>query len=358
MPINESWGVPNLPDNPRERHYVQALYHLTKTLDPTRPVIGNDGWESVATDIIGIHDYDDQPGPHREALPRGRGAAATCSSASGRADACWCSKGSTHADQPLMLTEFGGIALSREARQARGATRVARRRRTSRGAIAQLLDVVRELGMLVGFCYTQFADTYQEANGLLYADRTPKIPHCADRRRDRRRSVPLGPTASSRLRPVERRRSETPVMHKRRADEARRRAAAAVRARSRLTRRPRGASRRARPRHAPNAHLRWHPLRARMGRLRGHRQNRTFLPPPEYNPLAPTQDPAIRPRCRRALGRRGVRQPVSDACDDRARSAGARRADRAGKRRLRGRRLHAGPDGVARHACRSGTSSC
>ena len=26
------------------------------------------------------------------------------------------------------------------------------------------------------FCYTQFADTYQEANGLLYADRTPKFP--------------------------------------------------------------------------------------------------------------------------------------------------------------------------------------
>jgi hypothetical protein len=26
-----------------------------------------------------------------------------------------------------------------------------------------------------GFCYTQFADTYQEANGVLYADRTPKF---------------------------------------------------------------------------------------------------------------------------------------------------------------------------------------
>src|SRR4029078_5657274 len=58
VPINESWGVPNLPDNPSERNYVQALYHLTRTLDPTRPVIGNDGWESVATDIVGIHDYD------------------------------------------------------------------------------------------------------------------------------------------------------------------------------------------------------------------------------------------------------------------------------------------------------------
>jgi hypothetical protein len=29
---------------------------------------------------------------------------------------------------------------------------------------------------LSGFCYTQFADTFQEANGLLYEDRTPKFP--------------------------------------------------------------------------------------------------------------------------------------------------------------------------------------
>ena len=38
VPINESWGVPNLPTSAAERHYVQGLYHLTKTLDPTRPV--------------------------------------------------------------------------------------------------------------------------------------------------------------------------------------------------------------------------------------------------------------------------------------------------------------------------------
>jgi hypothetical protein len=30
--------------------------------------------------------------------------------------------------------------------------------------------------MFSGFCYTQFADTFQEANGLLCADRTPKLP--------------------------------------------------------------------------------------------------------------------------------------------------------------------------------------
>ena len=42
----------------------------------------------------------------------------------------------------------------------------------------------------------------------------------------------------------------------------------------------------------PNAHLRWHPLRGEWVAYAHHRQNRTFLPPPEYNPLAPTIDEA------------------------------------------------------------------
>src|SRR5580765_3088950 len=39
------------------------------------------------------------------------------------------------------------------------------------------------------------------------------------------------------------------------------------------------------------AHLRWHPLRGEWVAYASHRQNRTFLPPPEYNPLAPSTDP-------------------------------------------------------------------
>ncbi|WP_229256301.1 hypothetical protein [Duganella lactea] len=39
-----------------------------------------------------------------------------------------------------------------------------------------LLRVVNETIMFSGFCYTQFADTYQETNGLLNADRSPKVP--------------------------------------------------------------------------------------------------------------------------------------------------------------------------------------
>ncbi|RYE92647.1 MAG: glycoside hydrolase family 2, partial [Myxococcales bacterium] len=113
VPFNESWGVPNLPANAPERHFVQAAYHLTKSLDPTRPVIGNDGWESVATDIMGIHDYDANPAQiaQRYATPaiipqllkRGR--------PGGRRLVL---EGHPLADVPLVLSEFGGIALSRD----------------------------------------------------------------------------------------------------------------------------------------------------------------------------------------------------------------------------------------------------
>lgn len=43
----------------------------------------------------------------------------------------------------------------------------------------------------------------------------------------------------------------------------------------------------------PNPHLRWHPLREEWVAYATHRQARTFLPPPEYNPLAPARDPAV-----------------------------------------------------------------
>jgi hypothetical protein len=74
-----------------------------------------------------------------------------------------------------MLTEFGGIALSNEIRGTWGYSRASSSDdlATRYGA---LMAAVHELSLFAGFCYTQFADTFQEANGLLYADRTPKVP--------------------------------------------------------------------------------------------------------------------------------------------------------------------------------------
>ena len=43
---------------------------------------------------------------------------------------------------------------------------------------------------------------------------------------------------------------------------------------------------------AANPHLRWHPLLGTWVAYAAHRQHRTFLPPPEYNPLLPSSNPA------------------------------------------------------------------
>jgi hypothetical protein len=171
VPFNESWGVPNLPDNAPERHYVQALYHMTKTLDPTRPVVGNDGWESVATDIIGIHDYDDNP----KRLMARYGFETVRLFQRERPGGRQLLIGHQHEGQPIMLTEFGGIAFSPNVEKTWGYTRSGTEREFA-AKYRALLEVVRSAPLLAGFCYTQFADTYQEANGLLYADRTPKMP--------------------------------------------------------------------------------------------------------------------------------------------------------------------------------------
>ena len=87
-----------------------------------------------------------------------------------------------------MLTEFGGIALAREAQAITEATAAtlpavatwgyssARDTDELARMFEQLLETVVHTALFSGFCYTQFADTFQEANGLLREDRTPKIP--------------------------------------------------------------------------------------------------------------------------------------------------------------------------------------
>src|SRR5207248_10442363 len=77
--------------------------------------------------------------------------------------------------QPVLLSEFGGIGYAKDSTHTWGYTR-ARSAQELATAYASLLATVRDLAPLSGFCYTQFTDTYQEANGLLYMDRTPKFP--------------------------------------------------------------------------------------------------------------------------------------------------------------------------------------
>ena len=179
VPFNESWGVPNLVETAAHRNYVLALYHLTKTLDSTRLVIGNDGWESTDTDIIAIHDYDNKPqqllkryGQDVKLLDlfdrqRPGGRVLTLD-------------GYPHHGQPVMLTEFGGIAYAQPLENI-NADKIWGYVRSNDISELQmryeaLLGAINKIEMFSGFCYTQLTDTFQEANGLLYIDRTPKFP--------------------------------------------------------------------------------------------------------------------------------------------------------------------------------------
>ena len=174
VPFNESWGIPNLPDSPAHRDYVRALYHLTRTLDPHRPVVGNDGWESVTTDIVGIHDYDAVPArlAERYYLDERLGTRLKTERPGGR---MLFLEGRGHAELPLVLSEFGGIVCADATASTWGYSRCETGDEL-RQRYEALLAAVHTLGVFSGFCYTQFADTYQEANGLVRADRTPKFP--------------------------------------------------------------------------------------------------------------------------------------------------------------------------------------
>lgn len=175
VPFNESWGVPNLTAMQAHRNAVEALYHLTRVLDATRPVIGNDGWEASATDILGIHDYDNDAQRLR-ARYESDTQANTLFDRRRPGGRILTLDGFPHRGQPIVLTEFGGIAFDVCAADeptwgyARAGTAEAFHAR-----YRALLQVANETAMFSGFCYTQFADTFQETNGLLTAERVPKI---------------------------------------------------------------------------------------------------------------------------------------------------------------------------------------
>lgn len=176
VPFNESWGVPDIAQKEAHRSCVQALYHLTKTLDPTRPVIGNDGWESTATDILGIHDYDDQPKRliHKYNNTSNLDDVLNRRWPGGRVLTV---EGYPHMGQPIMLTEFGGIACLSDLRNERKdwGYSVCINGAEFQKRYTELLNAVNEIEIFGGFCYTQFTDTFQEANGLFTMDRKPKF---------------------------------------------------------------------------------------------------------------------------------------------------------------------------------------
>ncbi|MEA2582252.1 MAG: hypothetical protein QOF33_337 [Thermomicrobiales bacterium] len=174
MPLNESWGVPNLERDPAQRAYVRGLYHLTKALDPTRPVIGNDGWEHIASDVWGIHDYATEGDALRERYGTAEAVERTLREVQPLYRTIALPE-AHRAGEPIMLTEFGGITDAQTSDEPWWGYGSAGDPEALRVKYDDLVGAVLDCPTIAGFCYTQLTDTEQERNGLLTADRTPKL---------------------------------------------------------------------------------------------------------------------------------------------------------------------------------------
>lgn len=172
VPFNESWGIANILRDRRQQKFTEGIYHLTKALDPHRPVITNDGWEHTVSDILTLHDYVEtgegflKRYADKDAIVNNE---KTCNQ--------WkyaFAEGYGYRGQPIMITEFGGIAYRSDKGWGYG-----RQVETDEAFIERfegLTRAIRSVDAICGYCYTQVTDVQQEINGLLTEDRRPKIP--------------------------------------------------------------------------------------------------------------------------------------------------------------------------------------
>ncbi len=171
VPLNESWGVRNIVADKDQLNFARSLYYATKALDNSRLISTNDGWESPdTTDILGIHDYAYDSSEFQNKYradrydglyPQGR-----------RLMAYGCNYGG----QPVLFTEFGGIAMKSEAEHGNwGYNDGAVDKEEFYSRYGNLMQGIYANKEFQGFCYTQLTDVQQEVNGLLNAEHKPKF---------------------------------------------------------------------------------------------------------------------------------------------------------------------------------------
>ena len=174
--INESWGVPDLKDA-RQQAFLKETYQLTHTLDNTRLVIDNEGWQHTdQTDLFAIHDYEKSGEVLYEKYKDVTPASATVPK-NGRIALL---PGYRYNGTPLYLSEFGGIAFVPAGTSAPGESwgysGVEKTQEAALARLTQLFQGLAKLKNVAGACYTQLTDVEQEVNGLATYDRKAKYP--------------------------------------------------------------------------------------------------------------------------------------------------------------------------------------
>ena len=146
-------------------HIATALYRHTKSLDPTRPALSNDGWEHTESDLCTVHEYGGTA-----ALARRVESIATLTEP--RVPPLY-ADGHSYGGEPVIVSEYGGVF--RAAADGFDYLLAADDDQYLK-QLSALTGLLTGNPILAGFCYTQLADVEQEQNGLLTDDRRPKLP--------------------------------------------------------------------------------------------------------------------------------------------------------------------------------------
>ena len=177
VPFNESWGVWNQAERPEQRAFVEGIVGLTHALDKSRPVVGNDGWEFSAGDLWTLHVYEENInlGSRLSELTNDPGSYVNIGEG-GLGQRVGALPGSNIANLPILLTECGGIGYGQHGDNDFAYGEIPSSEVELEQRIQAAINVIYDAQDLQGFVWTQLTDVQQEINGLLYFDRSPKIP--------------------------------------------------------------------------------------------------------------------------------------------------------------------------------------
>ena len=172
VPLNESWGVRQIYANKDQQRFADGLYHMIRAYDATRLVSTNDGWEQVDADIAGVHDYtawEHQLSHIYENVDE------LVAGAPNR-DRTVFAQGYEYSGQPIMVTEYGGIAFAKDATDGNwGYNGAVENEASFLERYSNITNAFRKMTYMRGYCYTQLTDVFHEVNGLLDMDRNPKV---------------------------------------------------------------------------------------------------------------------------------------------------------------------------------------
>ena len=172
-PVNESWGVHEIETDRTQQHFTEMIYHLTKSLDPYRPVIVNDGWEHTVSDILTLHDYEEVGETLYKRYTECKEQILTTEVYHSSARSAF-ANGFHYQGQPVIISEYGGIAFNSDDNGWGYGNKVS----TKEEFLHRFEDIttaVKKIPYCCGFCYTQVSDVQQEINGLLDADHNYKL---------------------------------------------------------------------------------------------------------------------------------------------------------------------------------------